>query len=66
MRDLQKKVIEEKADLGIAYDGDGDRIGIVDEKGNLVKTDMFMLIIWKDLVNKCKNKRPRKICAFLV
>ena len=56
MYDLEAKVKETGADLGIAFDGDGDRIGIVDEKGNLVKTDMFMLIIWKDLVNKCKNK----------
>ena len=36
MVDLSKAVIKEKADLGIAFDGDGDRIGIVDEKGNLV------------------------------
>lgn len=56
MHDLEKKVKEEHADLGIAFDGDGDRIGIVDEKGNLVKTDMFMLIIWKDIYKTCKNK----------
>ena len=53
---LENKVKEEKADLGIAFDGDGDRIGIVDEKGNLVKTDMFMLIIWKSIYKTCKNK----------
>lgn len=56
MFDLEEKVKEEKADLGIAFDGDGDRIGIVDEKGKLVKTDMFMLIIWKSLYKTCKNK----------
>lgn len=56
MEDLEKKVQEESADLGIAFDGDGDRIGIVDENGNLVKTDMFMLIIWKSIYNTCKNK----------
>ena len=56
MTDLEKKVKEEGADLGIAFDGDGDRIGIVDEKGNLVKTDMFMLIIWKSIYKTCKNK----------
>lgn len=56
MHDLEKKVKEVKADLGIAFDGDGDRIGIVDEKGNLVKTDMFMLIIWKSIYKTCKNK----------
>lgn len=56
MTDLERKVKEEGADLGIAFDGDGDRIGIVDEKGNLVKTDMFMLIIWKSIYKTCKNK----------
>lgn len=56
MHALEKKVIEEQADLGIAFDGDGDRIGIVDENGKLVKTDMFMLIIWKSIYKTCKNK----------
>ena len=56
MNDLEKMVKKTKADLGIAFDGDGDRIGIVDEKGNLVKTDMFMLIIWKSIYKTCKNK----------
>ncbi len=56
MASLEEKVKEENADLGIAFDGDGDRIGIVDEEGNLVKTDMFMLIIWKSIYKTCKNK----------
>lgn len=56
MISLEEKVREVKADLGIAFDGDGDRIGIVDEHGNLVKTDMFMLIIWKSIYKTCKNK----------
>lgn len=53
---LQEKVKEVGASVGIAFDGDGDRIGIVDEKGNLVKTDMFMLIIWKSIYKTCLNK----------
>src|SRR5574344_1077218 len=56
MISLEEKVREVKADLGIAFDGDGDRIGIVDENGRLVKTDMFMLIIWKSIYKTCKNK----------
>lgn len=55
MRNLEAKVKETNADLGIAFDGDGDRIGIVDENGKLVKTDMFMLIIWKSIYKTCKN-----------
>lgn len=56
MKDLSKAVIKEKADLGIAFDGDGDRIGVIDEKGNLVRIDMFMIIIWKSIYKTCKNK----------
>ena len=52
LKDLSKKVLEEKADLGIGYDGDGDRIGIVDEKGNMIFGDLFMLIIWRDIIKK--------------
>ena len=36
LKDLKKKVLEEKADIGISFDGDGDRAGFVDEKGNIV------------------------------
>lgn len=53
---LENMVKETNADLGIAFDGDGDRIGIVDENGNLVKTDMFMLIIWSEIKDTAKNK----------
>lgn len=56
MIDLSNKVKEEKADLGIAFDGDGDRIGLVDEKGNLIHADMFMYIIWKASKDIFKNK----------
>ena len=56
MEDLRKAVINENAELGIAFDGDGDRIGVVDEKGNLIRTDMFMIIIWKSIYKTCKNK----------
>lgn len=55
MRDLQKKVIEEKADLGIAYDGDGDRIGIVDENGKLLTSDEIIMFIWKFICKTNKN-----------
>jgi phosphomannomutase/phosphoglucomutase len=46
LRDLQAKVKEEKADLGVAYDGDGDRVGFVDEKGEIFDNNKaFALII---------------------
>lgn len=42
---LQKKVVEESADLGIAFDGDGDRVQFVDRHGNLVDGDQLIYLI---------------------
>ena len=43
--ELRKKVVEEGADLGIAYDGDADRVGFVDETGAIVPMDFITGII---------------------
>lgn len=53
---LKKEVLDKKADIGIAFDGDGDRVGIIDEKGNYIPTDKYMIIIIRDIINKVKNK----------
>lgn len=45
---LQKKVVSSGADIGIALDGDGDRLVLVDAKGNLVDGDQILYIIAKD------------------
>lgn len=45
---LAKKVLEEKADLGFSYDSDGDRIGVVDEKGNILWNDVLVALFAKD------------------
>ncbi len=57
LKQLQKKVIESHADIGIAFDGDGDRVGFVDEKGNIIPTDKFMVIITRDLFPRLQDKR---------
>lgn len=44
---LQKRVVEENADLGLAFDGDGDRCIAVDEKGNVIDGDKIMYICAK-------------------
>lgn len=54
--DLKKAVIENKADLGIGIDGDGDRVGIIDENGKMVFIDFYAIIIWRDIMSKVKNK----------
>lgn len=65
--DLQKRVIDERADLGIAIDGDGDRIFYVDEKGHLVSPaivrgllSQITLRAYPDAI-VCRDIRPGKI-----
>lgn len=47
---LAKRVVEEKADWGVSYDSDGDRIGIVDNEGNLIWNDVLVAIYAKDIL----------------
>jgi phosphomannomutase/phosphoglucomutase len=52
MRQLGKIVLEEKADLGFAFDGDGDRIGVVDEKGRILWNDVLVAIFAKEILER--------------
>lgn len=54
---LKEKVLETEADLGIGYDGDGDRVGFVDNLGNMIELDKYMIIMWRHLHNKVENKK---------
>ncbi len=58
MRDLIARVKEEKALIGIGYDGDGDRIGVVDEEGEIVWADRLMILLSRDLLKHYKGQRP--------
>lgn len=51
MADLAATVCQHGADLGIAFDGDGDRIGLVDESGDIVWADMLLLCLARHLLN---------------
>lgn len=52
LADLKKKVIEEKADIGLAFDGDGDRVGIVTEKGDFIDADKTLMLLAKDVLGR--------------
>lgn len=54
---LKEKVVELGADVGIAFDGDGDRVGIIDEKGNFISADHIMIMIARSLIPNNENKR---------
>ncbi len=49
MEQLIKEVIKHNCDLGIAFDGDGDRIGVVDNKGSIVSPDQFLILYTREL-----------------
>lgn len=46
---LAEKVVETESDFGLAFDGDGDRLIAVDEKGNIIDGDQIMFIIGQDM-----------------
>lgn len=53
---LKATVLKENADIGIAFDGDSDRIGIIDNNGKFLTGDKLLLIYALDLINDCKSK----------
>ena len=57
LEQLKKKVLETKADIGIGYDGDADRVGAIDNKGRFIEIDKLMVIIWKSLVKENVEKK---------
>jgi len=56
LQDLVKSVRENNADLGIAFDGDGDRLGVVTEKGDIVFPDKIMMLFSKEVLKRKKGK----------
>ena len=50
--DLQAAVAKHKAELGIAFDGDGDRIGAVDENGRIIWGDQILILLGRDAVRR--------------
>src|SRR6266516_3638195 len=73
LRDLEAAVRREGAELGIAFDGDGDRIGVVDERGRALFGDQLLVLLGRDLARrggrgarvvfdvKCSEVLPREL-----
>ncbi len=50
MADLMRNVLETQADLGLGYDGDADRLGVVDDQGGLIWGDRLMVVFARDIL----------------
>ncbi len=57
MRQLIDSVKKNKCDIGLAFDGDGDRLGVIDNLGNLVWADQYMLVLCSEVVNLYNNPK---------
>lgn len=49
LSDLRDTVLREGCDFGVGMDGDGDRIGVVDEQGNIIRADMLLTVFLKEI-----------------
>ena len=57
LHEIAKVVKENKADIGFGFDGDGDRVGVIDDKGNEIFSDKIGLLIARNLSGKHKNSK---------
>ncbi len=55
LKDLIDRVKENQADVGIGYDGDADRIGVVDDRGNIIWGDQLMILFSREILKKKKG-----------
>ena len=65
MAELQARVVYEKANVGLAFDGDADRLLAVDEQGNIIDGDQIMAIIATHLKNKGKLKNDTIVATVM-
>ncbi|MCY4232352.1 MAG: phosphoglucomutase/phosphomannomutase family protein [Bacteroidetes bacterium] len=63
LSELMRQVVQQKASIGIAHDGDADRIGVVDEHGQIVTSHMLMALLAAHL-HKYQNKRGAIVRTF--
>ena len=57
MEDTGKQTVANGCDFGFAFDGDGDRLGLVDEKGNIIWPDRYIILLSRLVLSKHKNAK---------
>ena len=65
MQELMARVVKEKAQIGIAFDGDADRMLAVDENGNMIDGDQIMLICAKHMLDKKTLKQDTLVVTVM-
>ena len=76
LKDLIDKVISENADIGLAFDGDGDRLGIITNQGNIINADRQIMLFAREVLKlnpnrtivfdvKCSNNVSKYVSKFL-
>ncbi|MBF1008706.1 MAG: phosphoglucosamine mutase [Lachnospiraceae bacterium] len=65
MDELRARVMAEKADIGVAFDGDADRFLAVDEKGNKIDGDQIMAIVGKHMKEKGQLKKNTIVATIM-
>lgn len=56
LEQLKQKVLETKADVGLGFDGDGDRMGLISNTGKFIPTDKYMTIFIREMFDRVENK----------
>ncbi len=57
LKHLRELVVKEGADVGMAFDGDGDRLGVVDERGSVIWGDMLQVLFWREILPRYPGAR---------
>ena len=63
---IAKAVKDNNADVGFGFDGDGDRCGVIDDKGNEIYSDKIGLLIARNLASKHQNQIQHLHCFLLL
>jgi len=56
LADLRRAVLKERCDLGVGYDGDADRLGVIDERGEVIWGDRLMILFWREILPRHPDK----------
>jgi phosphomannomutase/phosphoglucomutase len=57
LTDLKRVVVENQADIGMGFDGDGDRVGLIDEKGGYLSSDYTLILLERDFLARHSGEK---------